>query len=262
MQGSLALAADPAKEPAKEEPPPPMATDKLVAMLAKACPVADPGDQAAHDACRKAVFGSDLPKSVLASRVFWGAPKGDYAAWRLPLTAFDQGVFANLYLPLFMFSGKVTVERKNGDSFNIVHVPVAFRNRLQPGQFPYPFWHKPEKWAGYEATNELQFHLEATFRAFAQELRGQSCLSCHVPDNPRKMSPLVLLQTPAHALGEIKRIQNMVTSGQMPLEEWGAPKPLSEADKSKFLAAAKAFGDAGALALGWGQTRGAAPVVK
>ncbi len=300
------------------------AADKLITLLAKSCPLADAADQAAFDTCRQALFRSEVPPTIFARRILWGAPKGKFAEWRLPLTSFDERVFTALYLPLFMFNGNYQLERKDNESFIIVHVAAAFRNRLAPGQFPYPFWHQPEKWQAYQATNELVFYidpaeyrvwyalrannpeqprlaakveavtppafngewmwtdehgktqpavtlfdgllspenpnrllLDATYKDFALELRGQSCTSCHAPDNARKMNPLVLLQTPAHALGEISRIQTMVAAGKMPLQEWGAAKPLPEAERLKFLAAAKAFGDAGALALGWEKTKAA-----
>lgn len=302
------------------------AVGRLVQLLAKSCPVADAADQAAYDACRKALFASDVPAAAFAGEVKWGGPKPGIPEWRLPLSIFNAQTFADLYLPLFMFNGSYRIERPEHEAFIVVHVATAFRNRLKPGEFPYPFWHNPDKWQAYQDANAIAFYidpldfkvwyalrehkddeprlvarfdpvtppkfdgrwmwtdadgktqpavtlfdgllsadnphkatLEQSYKAFALELRAQSCTACHSPENPKKMSPLVLMQSPAHALGEIGRIRAMVAAGRMPLEEWGTPKVLTEAERQKFLAAAKAFGDEGAQALGWEKARSAAP---
>src|SRR2546429_219417 len=44
------------------------------------------------------------------------------------------------------------------------------------------------------------------YRRFATTLRNASCLSCHVPSNPAGAKTLFLLQTPAHAAGEIRKV--------------------------------------------------------
>ena len=39
-------------------------------------------------------------------------------------------------------------------------VPALFRNALDPGQYPYPFWHDAKKWADYQAANEVTFWVD------------------------------------------------------------------------------------------------------
>lgn len=187
---------------------------------------------------------------------------------------------------------------------------VAFRNRLTPGQFPYPFWHEAEKWATYQNASELllrwnpagagvkaaQFtvhggraplqavqlqpapvafdgqwmwsdaqgrgqpkvslfdglyradnpylaQLETRYKALALRLRlrqGQ-CDSCHVPDNPDKSKRLVLLQTPAHAAGEVRRLLKAVRDDRMPRDETGIEAPLDAPTKRALLEEGEAF---------------------
>ncbi|MFD2271089.1 hypothetical protein ACFS07_08035 [Undibacterium arcticum] len=43
---------------------------------------------------------------------------------------------------------KVTYNER--EKLYLATLGVVFRNRLQPGQFPYPFWHDAAKWNTYE----------------------------------------------------------------------------------------------------------------
>ncbi|TMH87026.1 MAG: hypothetical protein E6H42_12580 [Betaproteobacteria bacterium] len=58
-----------------------------------------------------------------------------------------------MYLSLFMFSGEHRVEYVQRERLYLIRLQSAFRNRLPPGQFPYPFWHDEAKWGVYQATN-------------------------------------------------------------------------------------------------------------
>ena len=82
-------------------------------------------------------------------------------------------------------------------------------------------------------------------------MRNASCLSCHVPSNPAGARTLVLLQTPAHAAGEIKKVLKAVRAGKMPIEDWGDPQPLEESLKRILLLEGQAFSDAVDQALAW-----------
>ena len=89
------------------------------------------------------------------------------------------------------------------------------------------------------------------YRRFATTMRNASCLSCHVPSNPAGARTLVLLQTPAHAAGEIRKVLQAVRAGKMPIEEWGDPAPLEERLKQILLSEGQAFSDAVDHALAW-----------
>jgi len=223
------------------------------------------------------------------------------------LTQFAPDVLAGLYLPLFMFNGKRTVEYDAREGLFLVRLETAFRNRLAPGQFPYPFWHNEAKWNTYQGANSIllwvdpkmarikvaqftdrgaappivgsepiaqpQFDgrwmwtdaagrmqpqvtlfdglfradnpylpkLDAAYRTLALRMRDAQCDSCHVPNNPDGMKRLVLLQTPAHAAGEIQRLMKAVRDDTMPRDETGIEQPLDVDLKSALLESGGAF---------------------
>jgi hypothetical protein len=89
------------------------------------------------------------------------------------------------------------------------------------------------------------------YRQFATTMRNAACLSCHVPSNPAGAKTLFLLQTPAHAAGEIKKVLGAVRAGKMPIEYWGDPAPLEEGLQRILLSNGQAFSDAVDQALAW-----------
>ncbi len=281
----------------------------LAAELSRLCPPAPPGDQAAFDRCRQGLFKDSLLKRSLASHVLWGRPHKDPGA-RLKdttLTQFAPDVLSGMYLSLFMFNGGHTLEYRPEEKLYRVTLDTAFRNRLAPGQFPYPFWHDQAKWSAYQSANSIllwidpktekvkvgQFtdrgptspivasepvpqpkfdgkwlwtdadgrlqpqvtlfdglfgrdnphlgKLDAAYRDFALKMRDAQCLDCHVPNNPDKMNKLVLLQSPAHAAGEIKRLMEAVRKDRMPRDEVGIEQPLDEPLKRALLERGAAF---------------------
>ncbi len=271
------------------------------AELAALCPVAGPGDQAAFDACRERVFANPALERALPPHLLWGRQSDPKAALRdTTLTQFAPDVWLGIYLPLFMFNGKHTVDYVPSEELFLVRLEAAFRNRLAPGQFPYPFWHNPEKWSFYQNAKSLllwidprtatirvaqytptaktrplvaaaptsrQFDgkwmwtdasgrlqprvtlfdglfseknpykpkLEVAYRDLALKMRAGQCSSCHVPNNPFQMKRLVLLQTPAHAAGEIKRVLRSVRENRMPLDRLGVEQPLDPVIRKALL---------------------------
>src|SRR5262249_48323408 len=271
-----------------------------VAELTASCPLADPSDQAAFERCRDATFHSTFLADNMRDFILWGGRKDDNQRLEeANLTQFNGDIFRGLYLPLFMFTGKWT-GRVDDDRY-IFRAEARFRNTLQAGQYPYPFWHSDEKWDNYERANEVVFTvdlqttkiigmqrsllgqgdpaidaklqytiappprrftkdewmwrdehgamqpsvtlfkglyspdnphlagLEHTYVDFALEMRNNTCGVCHVPNNPEKMKQLVLLQTPAHAAGEIDRVIRAVEADAMPAESWAGPKGIGNA---------------------------------
>jgi hypothetical protein len=59
--------------------------------------------------------------------------------------------------------------------------------------------------------------LEPANRELANTMRRGHCNDCHLPQNPNRMSRLVLLQTPVHAASEIKRLMTSVRDNEMPV---------------------------------------------
>lgn len=289
---------------------------ELAKQLGRLCPLAAPEDQAAFDRCRQALYGDFLLRRKLPDILLWGRARGQPLK-ETPLTQFAPDVYAGLYAPLFMFAGTAQLEFDERERLYKATLPASFRNRLQPGEFPYPFWHDKTKWSSYQSATAIilfidpktekikvaQFQpgtptdevvsqaaaqaaafdgewlwtdaagrtqpqvtlfdglysannpflpkIETTYKALALELRAGECSSCHRPDNPEKIKRLVLLQTPAHAAGEIKRILRSVRDGSMPQDDLGVEKPLDKAVKAKLLKQAEAFDAALTSARKW-----------
>jgi hypothetical protein len=72
-------------------------------------------------------------------------------------------------------------------------------------------------------------------------MRAGQCSSCHVPNNPAATKRLVLLQTPAHAAGEIKRLLRSVRDDRMPIDELGTPQPLDPVLKKALIESGAKF---------------------
>lgn len=270
------------------------AVGDAVAELNRFCPLGDPGDQKAFDHCRRMLYGKSRMRQLLSPIILWGRQSADPDASLKDsnLTQLAPDVVTGLYMPLFMFDGKYEVAYNEQNKMYLAKVGATFRNRLKPGEFPYPFWHDPKKWGTYEQANMLliwidptsrkvrssqvsmrgsaipgypgpsvqpppfdgrwmwtdeqgrtqpvvtlfdglfsdknphKAELEETYRNFATALRDATCLSCHVPSNPFGMKKLVLLQSPAHAASEIKRVLRNVRVHRMPLDDAGIEKTL------------------------------------
>jgi len=129
----------------------------IAAELAERCPVRDPADQTAYETCRKAMFGGSRIRGSLAAYTHWGRQSRDpeKTLKETNLTQFGPDVLTGMYLPLFMFTGKQQVTYDTREKLYRVELGARFRNRLQPGQFPYPFWHEDEKWTTYENANAI-----------------------------------------------------------------------------------------------------------
>ena len=277
--------------------------------LASRCPLADAGDTAAFNACRAALFGDSALRANLPAVLLWGrmstAPKATLRTTNL--TQFAPDTWTNLYAPLFMFNGKHEVQWVPEERKFLIRLETAFRNRLAPGQFPYPFWHEEAKWGTYEnartfmlwvdpastriqvaqftskgdhallqpvqpvqhgkhdgqwmwtdsagrtppaatlfdglyrAENPYLKAMDRQYRDLALQLRESQCQQCHVPNNPDKMSRLVLLSTPAHAAGEIDRVIKSVKEDRMPMDENRISYALTPENKKWLLESAEAF---------------------
>ena len=285
------------------------AAAEIAGAFTRHCPVAGTGDQPAFEQCRRGLFGDAALRDSLDGIVLWGRQRDPALSLQASsLTQFAPDVLTGLYMPLFMFDGQHSVRYVASEGLFQLRFATAFRNRLAPGQFPYPFWHDAEKWAMYQGANEVllwwepmrgrvkaaQFtvhgtqppvtvvkrmpaptdfsgqwmwmdaqgrtqpkatlfdglyradnpylgQLEGSYKRLALRLRQGECDSCHVPSNPGKSKRLVLLQTPAHAAGEIGRLLKAVREDRMPRDETGIENPLDAATKKALLEDGEAF---------------------
>lgn len=327
VTGLLALAG-PTR--AQQAPPVPAAVEQaareIASELAKHCPLAPAGDTGAYNTCRLGMYGPSTLRAHLPAFLLWGRQsKAPGATLRQThLTQFAPDVWTSMYAPLFMFNGRHTVDWVPEERMYRVRLEVAFRNRLAPGQFPYPFWHDDNKWAMYENANSMTLwmadtakiraaqytdnaptarlqtvqpvkhakhdgawlwtdekgntqpavtlfdglyraenpHLKAMdrqYRDLALQMRESQCTQCHVPNNPDKMSRLVLLSTPVHAAGEIDRLIKSVREDRMPVDELRTVSPLAPDHKKWLLESAEAFRTTVQAAQAWEKKAAPAP---
>lgn len=309
--------------PAQDAQPVPPAVRELAANLAtelsQQCPLAAANDTTAYGECRRALYSSTVLRAALPPVLLWGRQsKNPNATLRQTnLTQFVPDVWTSMYAPMFMFNGRHTVEWVPEEKKYLVRLEAAFRNRMAPGQYPYPFWHDEEKWATYEKANGFMLWLDdggkrlvaaqftnrapnallqqvqsvqhqfdgnswmwtdeqgrtqpavtlfdglyrsdnpylramdRQYRDLALQLRESQCFQCHVPNNPDKMTRLVLLSTPAHAAGEIDRLIKSVREDRMPVDEFRNAAPLSADQKKWLLESAEAFRTSWKQAQAW-----------
>ncbi len=280
----------------------------IAAHLSKLCPIADAASQSAFDACRKGLFNSPQLEGALSPYTLWGRQSDLTTSLKdSVLTQLAPEALTGMYIPLFMFDGSYSVSYSEANGLYLAKLGVGFRNRLQPGQFPYPFWHDANKWSTYENAKAMLFWidpktgkarvvqftrlgegtpavpvqpytppsfdgkwlwtdaqgktqpavtlfdglfdsanpykqgLDGAYRALALSLRESQCLQCHVPNNPQRATKLVLLQSPAHAAAEIKRLMKQVQSDRMPVDEFGLEESLDPKVKTLLLERGKVF---------------------
>jgi hypothetical protein len=124
--------------------------------LTAACPIADPADEKARALCAEHLSEDPYLASVMKDPFLWGAQKAGagYHPEASNMNWFNTFVFRRMYLSLMMFSGGATIEQ-TADGLTVVHLPVQFRNGLEIGSYPYPFWHSAKKWDSYQTAREM-----------------------------------------------------------------------------------------------------------
>ena len=141
-----------------------MLTAKVIGELAEKCPVKAVNDMAALKTCREALFRKDsVFRTSLKSFVLWGRPpNGDVNASLKDFrsTQFGPEVFAAMYVPTWMWDGKYEFEYVPRDKTYRVTASAGFRNELDYGQYPYPFWHDAKKWTDYEDANTISLWID------------------------------------------------------------------------------------------------------
>jgi len=129
----------------------------LALELSAVCPLVHPGNQRAFDECRQALFHDSTLRRTVNTILLWGRPhpKPGEVLKDTNLTQFAPEVWTGLYAPLFMFDGTWSLRYDEGERLYQARLGALFRNALDPGQYPYPFWHNARKWNDYQSANTL-----------------------------------------------------------------------------------------------------------
>jgi hypothetical protein len=143
--------------------------EPLVAELARqtaaACPLASPADHAALERCRQALFRGSALRNHLAPIILWGRSSAEGKRLKdTPLTELAPEVWSGLYAPMFMFTGDYQLDFDPTERLYRARLPALFRNELDLGLYPYPFWHDPRKWNDYQAANGLTLWIDPARR--------------------------------------------------------------------------------------------------
>ncbi len=130
---------------------------ELSADMVLKCPISKPEDSAAFIACRNALYDGSLMRRSLSARALWGGLPSypDAHLKEYNSTQLAPEILSGMYLSLFMYTGKSKVEFSETEGLYRAEFGVAFRNRLEQGEFPYPFWHDQNKWSQYQDTNSI-----------------------------------------------------------------------------------------------------------
>jgi len=122
---------------------------RIAREFSEASPMADPGDARARDAAAARLVQCRNFLGAVGERLLWGGcePIKGYDPKTYSLTEFDPLVWLKLYGSTLMFTGDYEV-KPNGP-FSVLELKAKFRSKLDPGDYPYPFWHSQKKWQAY-----------------------------------------------------------------------------------------------------------------
>jgi hypothetical protein len=125
-----------------------------------ACPRTVADDEAARDRSADRLARSALLREAIQDPFLFGGQRAanSYRPEENNLTRFNPFVWRRLYLSLFMFPGAYSIERV--DTLTVLHLPCRFRNELDAGAYPYPFWHSQKKWNNYQYATEVLLVIE------------------------------------------------------------------------------------------------------
>ncbi|NJR65033.1 MAG: hypothetical protein HC772_06470 [Leptolyngbyaceae cyanobacterium CRU_2_3] len=98
--------------------------------------------------------------------VLWGTqPKvGDFnLKTNRSTTKFHPLVMWRVYLSVFMFTGDYKIEQVGNQASGyqtVIHLPYQYRNKLDMGEYPYPYWHSKKKWDAFQYSPEVNVIVE------------------------------------------------------------------------------------------------------
>jgi hypothetical protein len=129
--------------------------------IVAACqPRAGEAELGARQRCADGLTAFVALRDSLRDPVLWGAqaPGAGYELQKSRTTQMNALVLRRMYLSTFAFGPDFRVDETPTGA--VLHVASRFHYELDPGDYPYPFWHSPDKWKSYERTRELLFVIE------------------------------------------------------------------------------------------------------
>jgi hypothetical protein len=124
--------------------------------LIASCPMAPAGDEVARAQCAANLSDNKSLGAVMQEPFLWGGQKAgtSFHLEESPMNRFNVFVWRRMYLSLYMFNGDVRIEQ-TADGLTVLHLGYQFRNELEIGSYPYPFWHSKKKWDSYQYSREV-----------------------------------------------------------------------------------------------------------
>jgi hypothetical protein len=129
---------------------------QIAQALTTSCPMSGAADEQARAQCAANLSDSKSLAAVMQEPFLWGGqkPGSSYHLEESNTNRFNVFVWRRMYLSLLMFPGNMTIEQ-TADGLTVVHMPYQFRNALDMGSYPYPFWHSKKKWDSYQLAPEI-----------------------------------------------------------------------------------------------------------
>lgn len=127
----------------------------LAKAIAECSPLADPADAQARDQAATRLGALDALLDAADFHVLWAGfdPAKGIDVETNKYLQLNPLVFAKVYLPMFMFTGK-NVVRREGDSV-VIELEAKFRGGLPAGDFAHVLWFTPETWNAYAMTESV-----------------------------------------------------------------------------------------------------------
>jgi hypothetical protein len=113
-------------------------------------------DEQARAQCAANLSENKALAAVMKNPFLWGGQKAgsSYHPEESNMNWFNTFVWRRMYLSLLMFTGDMRIEQTS-DGLTVVHMAAMFRNQLDMGSYPYPFWHSQKKWDSYQLAREI-----------------------------------------------------------------------------------------------------------
>jgi hypothetical protein len=129
---------------------------QVTEVLTSSCPMASPADEDARALCASHLSDDKFLPSVMQEPFLWGGQTAgtSYHLEESNMNRFNVFVWRRMYLSLMMVPGQMSIEQ-TADGLTVVHLPYQFRNELEIGSYPYPFWHSKKKWDSYQFSREM-----------------------------------------------------------------------------------------------------------